>query len=106
MSDNEKSTDPGLSAAKRREFRGHEAQEAIADHKKTQNTAGMKAIGEVRESDLFLRRSSERKVSNIVHSFFSGKNGTFCLTALLQCGRLFRIASPLARTAHPSDSST
>jgi hypothetical protein len=28
MSDNEKSTDPGLSAAKRPEFRGHEAQEA------------------------------------------------------------------------------
>jgi hypothetical protein len=36
MSDNEKSTDPGLSAAKRRELRGHEAQEAIADHEKTQ----------------------------------------------------------------------
>jgi hypothetical protein len=38
---------PGLSAARRREFRGHEAQEAIADHKKTQNAAGTKAIGEV-----------------------------------------------------------
>jgi hypothetical protein len=36
MSDNEKSTDTGLSAAKRRELRGHEAQEAIADHEKTQ----------------------------------------------------------------------
>ena len=36
MSDNEKSTDPGLSAAKRRELRGHETQEAIADHEKTQ----------------------------------------------------------------------
>jgi DNA-directed RNA polymerase alpha subunit len=36
MSDNEKSTDPGLSAAKRRELRGREAQEAIADHEKTQ----------------------------------------------------------------------
>jgi DNA-directed RNA polymerase alpha subunit len=36
MSDNEKGTDPGLSAAKRRELRGHEAQEAIAHHEKTQ----------------------------------------------------------------------
>jgi hypothetical protein len=36
MSDNEESTDPGLSAAKRRELRGYEAQEAIADHERTQ----------------------------------------------------------------------
>jgi hypothetical protein len=35
VSDNEKSTDPGLTAAKRREFRGHEARKAIADHQKT-----------------------------------------------------------------------
>jgi DNA-directed RNA polymerase alpha subunit len=32
MSSNEKSTDPGLSAAERKELRDREAQEAIADH--------------------------------------------------------------------------
>jgi DNA-directed RNA polymerase alpha subunit len=36
MSDNEKSTDPGLSAAKRKELRGHEAREAIADREEAQ----------------------------------------------------------------------
>jgi len=32
MTDNKKSTDPGLSAVERKTLRGHEAQEAIADH--------------------------------------------------------------------------
>src|SRR5216684_8874033 len=36
MSDNEKSTDPGLSAAERKELRGREAKEAIADHEEAQ----------------------------------------------------------------------
>jgi len=50
VSDKEKSTDPGLLPQSDRRFRGHRAQEAIADHKKTQNAAGVKAIGEVRET--------------------------------------------------------
>jgi DNA-directed RNA polymerase alpha subunit len=36
MSDNEKSTDPGLSAAERRKLRGREAKEAVADHEAAQ----------------------------------------------------------------------
>jgi hypothetical protein len=36
MSDNEKSTDPGLSAAERKALRVREAQEAIADHEEAQ----------------------------------------------------------------------
>ena len=36
MSENEKSTDPGLSAAERKELRGHEAKEAVADHEAAQ----------------------------------------------------------------------
>jgi hypothetical protein len=36
MSENEKSTDPGLSAAKRKELRGREAKEAVADHEAAQ----------------------------------------------------------------------
>jgi DNA-directed RNA polymerase alpha subunit len=36
MSDNEKSTDPGLSAVERKELRGREAKEAIADHEEAQ----------------------------------------------------------------------
>lgn len=36
MTDNKKSTDPGLSAAERKELRGHEAKEAIADHEDAQ----------------------------------------------------------------------
>jgi DNA-directed RNA polymerase alpha subunit len=36
MSDNKKSTDPGLSATERKELRGHEAKEAIADHEDAQ----------------------------------------------------------------------
>jgi hypothetical protein len=39
-----KSTDPGLSAAERKTLRGHEAQEAISDHK-----AAQKAFHENRE---------------------------------------------------------
>ena len=34
MTDNEKSTDPGLSAAERKELRSREAKEAIADHER------------------------------------------------------------------------
>ena len=41
MSGKEKSTDPGLSAAERKELRDREAQEAIAEHED--------ALGEVRE---------------------------------------------------------
>jgi hypothetical protein len=37
---------------------------------------------------------------------FSGGSGTFCLTTLLQHGRIFRIASSLAQPAQHSDSST
>ena len=44
MSDDKKSTDPGLSAAERKTLRGHEAQEAIADHESAQ-----KAFHENRE---------------------------------------------------------
>jgi Bacterial RNA polymerase, alpha chain C terminal domain len=44
MSDDKKSTDPGLSAAERKTLRGHEAQEAISDHK-----AAQKAFHENRE---------------------------------------------------------
>jgi hypothetical protein len=44
MTDNKKSTDPGLSAAERKELRGHEAKEAIADHEDAQ-----KAFHENRE---------------------------------------------------------
>ena len=44
MSDNEKSTDPGLSAAERKTLRNHEAQEAIADHE-----AAKKAFHENRQ---------------------------------------------------------
>jgi DNA-directed RNA polymerase alpha subunit len=36
MIDDKKSTDPGLSAAERKTLRGHEAQEAIADHEAAQ----------------------------------------------------------------------
>jgi DNA-directed RNA polymerase alpha subunit len=36
MTDNEKSTDPGLSAAERKELRGREAKEAVADHEEAQ----------------------------------------------------------------------
>ena len=36
MTDNEKSTDPGLSAAERKELRSLEAKEAIADHEEGQ----------------------------------------------------------------------
>jgi DNA-directed RNA polymerase alpha subunit len=36
MSDNEKSTDPGLSAAERKALRAQEAQEAITDHEQAQ----------------------------------------------------------------------
>ena len=36
MTDNEKSTDPGLSAAERKELRSREAKEAIADHEEGQ----------------------------------------------------------------------
>src|ERR1700682_1111100 len=44
MIDDKKSTDPGLSAAERKTLRGHEAQEAIADHESAQ-----KAFQENRE---------------------------------------------------------
>ena len=44
MIDGKKSTDPGLSAAERKTLRGHEAQEAIADHESAQ-----KAFHENRE---------------------------------------------------------
>jgi DNA-directed RNA polymerase alpha subunit len=44
MIDDKKSTDPGLSAAERKTLRGHEAQEAIADHESAQ-----KAFHENRE---------------------------------------------------------
>ena len=44
MIDDKKSTDPGLSAAERKTLRGHEAQEAIADHEAVQ-----KAFHENRE---------------------------------------------------------
>jgi hypothetical protein len=44
MSAGKKSTDPGLSAAERKTLRSREAQEAIADHEKTQ-----KAFAENRE---------------------------------------------------------
>ena len=44
MSDNKKSTDPGLSVAARKELRGREAQEAIAEHEDAQ-----KAFDENRE---------------------------------------------------------
>jgi DNA-directed RNA polymerase alpha subunit len=36
MSDDKKSTDPGLSAAERKTLRGREAQEALADHEAAQ----------------------------------------------------------------------
>jgi nucleoside diphosphate kinase len=38
MPDDEKSTDPGLSAAERKALRVREAQEAIADHEEAQTT--------------------------------------------------------------------
>jgi DNA-directed RNA polymerase alpha subunit len=38
MIGNKKSTDPGLSAAERKELRGREAKEAIADHEQGQRT--------------------------------------------------------------------
>jgi hypothetical protein len=41
----------------------------------------------------------------MARSFFSG-GGTFCLTALLQDGRIFLPRQPLAQPAHQSDSST
>src|SRR6202163_1590530 len=44
MIDDKKSTDPDLSAAERKTLRGHEAQEAIADHESDQ-----KAFHENRE---------------------------------------------------------
>jgi DNA-directed RNA polymerase alpha subunit len=44
MSDDKKSSDPGLSAAERKTLRGHEAQEAISDHE-----AAQKAFHENRE---------------------------------------------------------
>ena len=44
MSNNKKSTDPGLSAAERKELRGREAQDAIAEHEDAQ-----KAFHENRE---------------------------------------------------------
>jgi hypothetical protein len=53
MTDDEKSANPGLSAAERKALRSREAQEAISDHEETQkalNAAGMKTIGEVRET--------------------------------------------------------
>jgi DNA-directed RNA polymerase alpha subunit len=38
MTDDKKSTDPGLSAAERKELRGREAKEAIANHKEAQQS--------------------------------------------------------------------
>jgi DNA-directed RNA polymerase alpha subunit len=39
MSDNKKSTDPGLSNAERKELRSREAKEAIADHEEAQRAS-------------------------------------------------------------------
>jgi DNA-directed RNA polymerase alpha subunit len=55
MIDDKKSTDPGLSAAERKALRGHEAQEAIADHESAQ-----KAFNENRE-----RLREERMVREV-----------------------------------------
>jgi DNA-directed RNA polymerase alpha subunit len=41
MTDNEKSTDPGLSAAERKELRSREAKEAIADHEEGQRALSL-----------------------------------------------------------------
>jgi hypothetical protein len=49
--------------------------------------------------------SLSKRMSNMARSFFSG-GGTFCLTALLQDGRIFLPRQPLAQRAHQSDSST
>ena len=56
MSDNKKSSDPGLSAAERKELRERDAQEAIADHEEAQ-----KAFHENRERlrEERLRREEE-----------------------------------------------
>ena len=61
-----KSTDPGLSAAKRRELRGHEPQEAIADHEKTQKN--FMKIGNV------TRRASDPGGSGGADAFFQPQN--------------------------------
>ena len=45
MSDDKKSTDPGLSAAERKTLRGHEAREAIADHEAAQKALVREAAG-------------------------------------------------------------
>jgi DNA-directed RNA polymerase alpha subunit len=58
MSDNKKSTDPGLSAAERKELRDREAQEAIAEHEDAQ-----KAFHENRE-----RLRNERLVREAAES--------------------------------------
>jgi DNA-directed RNA polymerase alpha subunit len=61
MSDDKKSTDPGLSAAERKTLRGHEAQEAIADHESAQ-----KAFHENRErlrEERMVREAAEGPVA-------------------------------------------
>ena len=55
MSDNEKSTDPGLSAAERKALRSREAQEAISDHEQSQqalhaNLVRLRAERQAREA--------------------------------------------------------
>jgi DNA-directed RNA polymerase alpha subunit len=55
MSDDKKSTDPGLSASERKTLRAHEAQEAIADHE-----AAQRAFHENRE-----RLREERMVREV-----------------------------------------
>jgi hypothetical protein len=57
MSAGKKSTDPGLSAAERKTLRSREAQEAIADHEKTQ-----KAFAENRERLKAERLAREAKI--------------------------------------------
>jgi DNA-directed RNA polymerase alpha subunit len=48
MSENEKSTDPGLSAAERKELRGCEAKEAVADHEAAQQDENRERLREER----------------------------------------------------------
>jgi len=61
MSGDKKSTDPGLSAAERKTLRGHEAQEAIADHESAQ-----KAFHENRERLREERRGREAAAGPMV----------------------------------------
>jgi hypothetical protein len=85
MSDEKRSTDPGLSAAERKELRGREAKEAIADHEGAQralhgNLDRLRAerLGPVRRprGRCFILQQSFRTIRQSIASDFQRGSGT------------------------------